>query len=137
MKATDLEPPDLFRAFADATRLRLLNLLLEREICVCDLCEILGEIQPKVSRHLAILRRAGLVRVRREGKRKFYALSMEKTALQQKLLRCVRSCLSEFELLAEDRRRLKSMEGRLHCPEDAGVTTRRRAHRRHLRGATS
>ena len=57
MRARDLEPPDLFRAFADATRLRLLNLLLEREICVCDLCEILGEIQPKVSRHLAILRR--------------------------------------------------------------------------------
>jgi ArsR family transcriptional regulator len=135
MKARDLEPPDLFRAFADATRLRLLNLLLEREICVCDLCEILGEIQPKVSRHLAILRRAGLVRVRREGKRKFYALAKERPPLQQKLLRCVRSCLCEFEVLTEDRRRLGSMEGRLHCSEGASPTTRRRAHRRHPRGA--
>jgi ArsR family transcriptional regulator len=135
MRARDLEPPDLFRAFADATRLRLLNLLLEREICVCDLCEILGEIQPKVSRHLAILRRAGLVRVRREGKRKFYALAKERPPLQRKLLRCVRSCLSEFEVLAEDRRKLESMEGRLHCSEGTIPTSRGRAHRGHLKGA--
>ena len=125
MKATDLEPPDLFRAFADATRLRLLNLLLEREICVCDLCEILGEIQPKVSRHLAILRRAGLVRVRRDGKRKFYALVKDGAPLQQKLFRCVRSCLSEFEVLAEDRRRLESMETSLHRAQRAGEAKRR------------
>ncbi len=59
--------PDLFRAFADPTRLRLLNLLLERELCVCDLCAVLDEIQPKVSRHLAYLRRAGLVTVRSDG----------------------------------------------------------------------
>jgi ArsR family transcriptional regulator len=124
MNDTALEPPDLFRAFADATRLRLLNLLLEREICVCDLCEVLGEIQPKVSRHLAILRKAGLVQVRREGKRKFYALAKERSPLQQKLLRCVGSCLSEFEALAEDRRRLESMEGSLHCAVDTSKERR-------------
>jgi DNA-binding transcriptional ArsR family regulator len=120
MKATDLDPPDLFRAFADATRLRLLNLLLEREICVCDLCAILGEIQPKVSRHLAILRRADLVRVRRDGKRKFYALSKNGSPLQQKLFRCVRSCLAEFEVLAADRQRLESMHASLHRPPRTG-----------------
>lgn len=125
MNETALEPPDLFRAFADATRLRLLNLLLEREICVCDLCQILGEIQPKVSRHLAILRRAGLVRVRREGKRKFYALAKERSPLQQKLFRCVRSCLSEFEVLAEDRRRLESMGTNLHRAKRTGQARRR------------
>jgi len=125
---TALEPPDLFRAFADATRLRLLNLLLEREICVCDLCEILGEIQPKVSRHLAILRRAGLVRVRREGKRKFYALAKERSPLQQKLLRCVGSCLSEFEVLAADRRRLESRGARLHRAQRTGEARRRALH---------
>ncbi|HEY5658868.1 MAG TPA: metalloregulator ArsR/SmtB family transcription factor, partial [Myxococcota bacterium] len=53
----------LFAAFADPTRLRLLSLLCVRELCVCDLCDILGEIQPKISRHLAILREAGYVRV--------------------------------------------------------------------------
>ena len=125
MRTTALEPPDLFRAFADATRMRLLNLLLEREICVCDLCEILGEIQPKVSRHLAILRGADLVRARREGKRKFYALTKDRSPLQQKLFRCVRSCLSEFEVLAEDRRRLESMEARLHRAQRTGEARRR------------
>jgi ArsR family transcriptional regulator len=104
---------------------RLLNLLLEREICVCDLCEILGEIQPKVSRHLAILRRAGLVRARGEGKRRFYALTKDRSPLQQKLFRCVRSCLSEFEVLAEDRRRLESMEARLHRAQRTGEARRR------------
>jgi ArsR family transcriptional regulator len=108
------EPPDLFRAFADVTRLRILNLLLERELCVCDLCEVLGEIQPKVSRHLAILRRVALVRVRREGKWKFYALAEDPSPLQRRLLRCVGSCLSEVGLLAEDQRRLHSMQARLH-----------------------
>jgi ArsR family transcriptional regulator len=128
MTNTALEPPDLFRAFADATRLRLLNLLLAREICVCDLCEILGEIQPKVSRHLAILRRAGLVRVRREGKRKFYALAKERSPLQQKLFRCVGSCLSEFEVLAEDRRRLESRGASLHRAKHTGEARGRTLH---------
>ena len=58
----------LFRALADSTRLRLLNLIAEREICVCYFVEILNISQPKVSRHLAYLRRAGIVAARREGK---------------------------------------------------------------------
>ena len=71
-----MSSPDLFGAFANQTRLRILNLLHERkEICVCDLCEVLGEPQPKVSRHLAVLRGARLVDVRAEGKWKFYALA--------------------------------------------------------------
>lgn len=114
------QPPDFFRAFADATRLRILNLLLtQKEICVCDLCEILGEIQPKVSRHLANLRRAGLVRVRREGKWKFYSLADAPSPLHRTLLRCVRSCLAELDQLTEDRARLRNLEPRLRCAESA------------------
>ncbi len=64
----------VFRAFADSTRLRLLNLLSEGELCVCELVELLGMVQPKISRHLAYLRRAGLVAVRQEGKWKYYSL---------------------------------------------------------------
>ena len=56
-----------YRALADRTRLRLLNLLADGEVCVCFLVEILGASQPKVSRHLAYLRRAGVVASRREG----------------------------------------------------------------------
>ena len=110
------EPSELFRAFADPTRLRILSLLQEeKEICVCDLCEVLDEVQPKVSRHLATLRRVGLVHVRRDGKWMFYSLADGSPPLHRTLLRCVRSCLSGFEVLAEDRRRLRALELRLRC----------------------
>lgn len=68
----------LFRALADPTRLRLLNLIADREICVCYFVEILKTSQPKVSRHLAYLRRAGIVASRREGKWMHYRLVMPK-----------------------------------------------------------
>lgn len=58
----------LFAALADTTRLRLLNLMAGREVCVCHFVEILGQSQPKISRHLAYLRRAGIVAARRDGK---------------------------------------------------------------------
>src|ERR1700731_788305 len=64
----------LFRALADPTRLRLLNLIADREICVCYFVEILGISQPKISRHLAYLRRAGIVAARREGRWMHYRL---------------------------------------------------------------
>jgi ArsR family transcriptional regulator, arsenate/arsenite/antimonite-responsive transcriptional repressor len=66
----------LFRALADPTRLRLLNLIADREICVCYFVGILGLPQPKVSRHLAYLRRGGLVLARREGKWMHYRLAL-------------------------------------------------------------
>jgi ArsR family transcriptional regulator, arsenate/arsenite/antimonite-responsive transcriptional repressor len=65
----------LFRALADRTRLRLLNLMSKGEVCVCFLVEILSTNQPKISRHLAYLRRAGIVAARREGKWMHYRLS--------------------------------------------------------------
>jgi ArsR family transcriptional regulator len=65
----------LFRALADPTRLRLLNLMAEREICVCYFVEILKISQPKISRHLGYLRKAGIVASRREGKWMHYRLA--------------------------------------------------------------
>ncbi|HEY6376491.1 MAG TPA: metalloregulator ArsR/SmtB family transcription factor [Edaphobacter sp.] len=64
----------LFLALGDRTRLRLLNLIAGREVCVCHLVDVLGESQPKISRHLAYLRRAGVVRARREGKWMYYSM---------------------------------------------------------------
>lgn len=64
----------VFAALADTTRLRLLNLLAGREVCVCYLVEVLRMSQPKISRHLAYLRRAGVVQARREGKWMHYQL---------------------------------------------------------------
>src|SRR5947209_7362223 len=65
----------LFQALADPTRLRLLNLMAVCEVCVCFFVEIFDEPQPKISRHLAYLRRAGLVTARRDGKWMHYSLS--------------------------------------------------------------
>jgi ArsR family transcriptional regulator len=64
----------LFAALADPTRLRLLNLMNGREVCVCYFVEILKQGQPKVSRHLAYLRRAGIVEARRDGKWMHYRI---------------------------------------------------------------
>jgi ArsR family transcriptional regulator, arsenate/arsenite/antimonite-responsive transcriptional repressor len=66
----------LFRALADRTRLRLLNLIADKEICVCYFVDILGISQPKISRHLAYLRRAGIVAARRQGRWIHYRLVM-------------------------------------------------------------
>jgi ArsR family transcriptional regulator len=71
-KPADLVP--LFAALADPTRLRLLNLMHGREVCVCYFVEILKQSQPKISRHLAYLRRAGIVEARREGKWMHYRI---------------------------------------------------------------
>ena len=64
----------LHSALADVTRLRLLNLMRGGEVCVCYFVEILGDSQPKISRHLAYLRRAGVVKARREGKWMHYRI---------------------------------------------------------------
>src|SRR5208283_3281164 len=64
----------LFAALSDPTRLRLLNLMDGREVCVCYFVEILRQSQPKISRHLAYLRRAGIVSARREGKWMHYRM---------------------------------------------------------------
>lgn len=68
MKLKPFNMGSLFRALADRTRLRVLNLMGEQELCVCYFVVILGMSQPKVSRHLAYLRKAGIVHSRREGK---------------------------------------------------------------------
>jgi ArsR family transcriptional regulator len=70
----------LFAALADRTRLRLLNLMDGKEVCVCYFVEILGQSQPKISRHLAYLRRAGIVTARREGKWMHYKIVPPKHA---------------------------------------------------------
>ncbi len=70
----------LFAALADPTRLRLLNLMNGREVCVCYFVEILKQGQPKISRHLAYLRRAGIVDARREGKWMHYRIERPEDA---------------------------------------------------------
>jgi ArsR family transcriptional regulator len=73
-RPTTFDLPRLFAALADRTRLRLLNLMNGREVCVCYFVEILKQSQPKISRHLAYLRNAGIVSARREGKWMHYSI---------------------------------------------------------------
>src|ERR1700756_3852264 len=85
--ARPFDLPRLFAALADRTRLRLLNLMDGREVCVCYFVEILGQSQPKVSRHLAYLRRAGIVAARREGKWMHYRIVVPSHPGAAKILR--------------------------------------------------
>src|SRR5580704_19052386 len=92
----------LLKAFADPVRLRLLHLLAgEGEVCVCHLQEALELPQPTVSRHLAYLRRAGLVAARKDGLWVHYRLAKPATSLHRTLIDCVGGCLSQFDVLRD------------------------------------
>jgi ArsR family transcriptional regulator len=92
----------LFAALADRTRLRLLNLMNRREVCVCYFVEILGQSQPKVSRHLAYLRRAGIVAARREGKWMHYRIVVPSHSAAAKILRETLAVLREEKAMQAD-----------------------------------
>ncbi|MBC7782627.1 MAG: winged helix-turn-helix transcriptional regulator [Burkholderiales bacterium] len=97
-----------FRAFSDRTRLRVLHLLRGGEVCVCDLVKVLDMPQPKVSRHLAYLRRAGLVTARKDGYWMHYSLAPARTDFHKSLLNCLACCCSSVPELAGDAKRLSA-----------------------------
>lgn len=107
----------MFRAFSDRTRLRLLHLLRgagdNGEICVCDLVRVLELPQPKISRHLAYLRKAGLVLARKEGLWMHYRLAPAAGAFHASLLNCLACCFASVPELTRDARRL----GRADCAD--------------------
>lgn len=98
--------PKFFQALGDTTRLRLLNLMEEQEVCVCYLVEILGGPQPKVSRHLAYLRNAGIVSARREGKWMHYRIVMPPHRGAAQILRQTLDSLRDETVMKADRARL-------------------------------
>jgi ArsR family transcriptional regulator len=95
-----------FTALADRTRLRLLNLMGADEVCVCFFVEILDELQPKISRHLAYLRRAGLVAARRDGKWMHYRVAEPADPQAARVLKDVMAWLAEDREMRRDRERL-------------------------------
>lgn len=98
----------LFKGFADPTRIRVMNLLVAGELCVCDIVEILALPQPAVSRHLAYLRRAGLVEATREWKFAHYRLAQPRHAVHRNMLNCVRSCFTGVTSLDAERARAQA-----------------------------
>ncbi len=95
-----------FQALGDKTRLRLLNLMGDQEICVCYFVEILGQAQPKISRHLAYLRRAGIVEARREAKWMHYRIVMPPNIGATQVLRQTLTWLKDEKSMSADRTRL-------------------------------
>ncbi|HWY71080.1 MAG TPA: metalloregulator ArsR/SmtB family transcription factor [Terriglobales bacterium] len=97
----------LFRALADPTRLRIINLMVEQEVCVCYFTEVIAAPQPKISRHLAYLRRAGLVGARREGKWMHYRLLIPQEAHAGSILESALEALRQDKDMQRDRARLQ------------------------------
>src|SRR5947209_19569056 len=99
----------LFKALADNTRLRLINVIGDSEVCVCFFVAILKTSQPKISRHLAYLRRAGIVSARREGKWMHYRLIAPPDEHAARIFREVRASLAEHPEFQRDRENLKKV----------------------------
>ena len=95
-----------FQALGDGTRLRLLNLMGGCEVCVCYFVETLGQPQPKISRHLAYLRRAGMVEARREGKWMHYRIVTPQNAGAARVLRETLKWMQEEKMMQADVARL-------------------------------
>ena len=93
----------LFQALGDPTRLRILNLLAAGDLCVCYFVEILGDPQPKISRHLAYLRRAGVVDARREGKWIHYRLARPADETRARVLDATLGAIAGDRQMQRDR----------------------------------
>lgn len=120
----------LFRALADGTRLRILALLLEGEICVCEIHDTLRLPQPTVSRHLAYLRRSGLVATRRQGLWIHYRLADLEDTVLKTMTDIVTHALGHVDVIAKDAARRQKATGcclvheprPLACCEETAVT---------------
>jgi ArsR family transcriptional regulator, arsenate/arsenite/antimonite-responsive transcriptional repressor len=105
-KANSAVMERLFQSLADRTRLRLLNLIANEEVCVCYLVEIFGVPQPRISRHLGYLRRRGLVASRREGKWMHYRITVPEDPYARQLLTDALRWLANDKEMQRDRLRL-------------------------------
>jgi ArsR family transcriptional regulator len=108
----------MFRAFSDRTRLRILHVLRQGEMCVGDIVDSLRAPQPRVSRHLAYLRKAKLVVARKSGLWIHYSLAPAKTPFHRKLLECLRDCFGGVpEIQADAARAAKIRKSGGCCPK--------------------
>ena len=114
------ELQEVFKALADTTRLRILALLGNDEVCVCHIHDALGLPQPTVSRHLAYLRRTGLVDVRRDGVWMHYQVARSLDLVVRRVVDAAVDALKEIPATARDRRQFERSFGRLYVLETPG-----------------
>jgi ArsR family transcriptional regulator len=112
-----------FSALADKTRLRLLNLMRDGEVCVCFFAGSIGTNNPKISRHLSYLKRAGLVEGRRDGKWMHYRINEPTDEKAAEVFAATMKMLAADPQLEDDRKRLVEF----CCAPNAPVTISGRA----------
>ena len=108
------ELENLFKALADKTRLRILALLGNNEVCVCHIHDSLGLPQPTVSRHLAYLRKSGLVAVRRDGVWMHYQVSRSLSPVIQDIVAAAVAALQQLPATTQDRKQFQRSFGQLY-----------------------
>ena len=113
------ELENLFRALADKTRLRILALLGNNEVCVCHIHDSLGLPQPTVSRHLAYLRKSGLVTTRRDGVWMHYQVSRSLNPAIQGVVAAAVDALQRLPATAQDRKQFQRSFGQLYVLDSA------------------
>lgn len=118
---------ELFKALADETRLRILNLLVKGELCVCDIMTVLAIGQSKTSRHLAYLRHVGLVNDRRSGVWMYYTLAAPSGVTHHRILEWLAEVASEIPQAAADLKSLHAMHEHSHrCGRCANGNSQRK-----------
>ena len=123
---------EIYRAFSDATRLRILNLLLQQPLCVCHIQDVLDLPQVNTSQHLAYLRKAGIVEFERVQTWKVYRIRLSGGQCLQLNLKCLAECASLDPIFAADLSRLQKTLKKSPSPICVGITKttgRRRASR--------
>jgi ArsR family transcriptional regulator len=110
-KDTLSEMETFYMALADKTRLRLLNLMRDQEVCVQYFTEVLGDSQPKISRHLAYLRNAGIVEPRRDGKWVHYRIAWPREESGRHVLNMALDWLESRDDMRDDRERYRRVLG--------------------------
>src|SRR3954469_5066073 len=108
------ELENVFKALADKTRLRILALLGSNEVCVCHIHDSLGLPQPTISRHLAYLRKSGLVEARRDGVWMHYQVSRSLSPVIQGVVAAAVDALRQLPATAQDRKRFQRSFGELY-----------------------
>lgn len=96
---------DFFKVLSDETRLRIMILLHERKLCVCEICDILDASQPKISRHLTKLRDMGFVLDERQGQWIFYSLTLKNKSMEKILLEIINN-INEYPILSLDLKKI-------------------------------
>ena len=122
-RATIDELEEVFKALADKTRLRILALLGNNEVCVCHIHDTLKVPQPTASRHLAYLRKSGLVETRRDGVWMHYQLSRALSPAVQRIIEVAIDALQQLPTTAQDRKQFTRSFGQLYVIETSSGGT--------------